>query len=133
MDIMKICFPEPYFFLGGGILNFCYFIKTMKRRRTEGGRVDIRSLPIFEIISGMLPSRQPDSNPTELNIDDKRPVYILVFRVYNSKQVNVSGIQIFRAQFLTISALILKMIKSFCIFFQQCSLLTAVHQAYMFG
>ena len=32
----------------------------------------------------------------------KRPVYILAFGVYNSKQVNVSGIQIFRAQFLAL-------------------------------
>ena len=32
----------------------------------------------------------------------KRPVYILAFGVYNSKQVNVTGIQIFRAQFLAL-------------------------------
>ena len=31
---------------------------------------------------------------------NKRPVYIFAFGAYNSKQVNVSGIQIFRAQFL---------------------------------
>ena len=29
----------------------------------------------------------------------KRPVYIIAFGEYNSKQVNVSGIKIFRAQF----------------------------------
>ena len=32
----------------------------------------------------------------------KRPVYILAFGVYNSKQVNVSGIQIFPVQFLAL-------------------------------
>ena len=32
----------------------------------------------------------------------KRPVYILAFGLYNSKQVNVSGIQIFSAHFLAL-------------------------------
>ena len=32
----------------------------------------------------------------------KRPVYIFAFGVYNSKQVNVSSIKIFRAQFLAL-------------------------------
>ena len=32
----------------------------------------------------------------------KRPVYIFAFGVYNSKQVNVSGIKIFCAQFLAL-------------------------------
>ena len=33
----------------------------------------------------------------------KRPVYIFAFGVYNFKQVNVSGIQIFHAQLLAIN------------------------------
>ena len=35
----------------------------------------------------------------------KQPVYIFAYGDYNSKQVNVSGIQIFRAQFLALHLL----------------------------
>ena len=44
--------------------------------------------------------------PAVIKTDDiknyKRPVFIFAFGMYKSKQVNVSGIQIFRLQFLAL-------------------------------